>query len=87
MTSHELAFLALAALLILTGFAGAGVAALTGLLSRSIYCEAEGRILQASLVVVAIGSASPSPYSGARHDRRRTSRPARRSAARRPRLG
>ena len=55
MTSHELAFLALAGLLILTGFAGAGVAALTGLLSRSIYCEAEGRILQASLVVVAIG--------------------------------
>lgn len=55
MTSRELAFLALAALLILTGFAGAGVAALTGLLSRSIYCEAEGRILQASLVIVAIG--------------------------------
>nr|DAJ77107.1 MAG TPA: hypothetical protein [Caudoviricetes sp.] len=55
MTSNELAFLALAGLLILTGFAGSGVAALTGLLSRSIYCEAEGRILQASLVVVAIG--------------------------------
>ena len=56
MTSHELAFLTLAALLILTGFAGAGVAALTGLLPRSVYCEAEGRILQASLVVVAIGT-------------------------------
>ena len=55
MTPHELVALALAALLILTGFTGAGVAALTGLLSRSIYCEAEGRILQASLVVVAIG--------------------------------
>ena len=55
MTPHELVFLALAALLILTGFAGGAVAALTGLLSRSIYCEAEGRILQASLVVVAIG--------------------------------
>lgn len=55
MTPHELVALALAALLILTGFAGAGVAALTGLLSRSICCEAEGRILQASLVVVAIG--------------------------------
>ena len=55
MTSHELAFLALAGLLILTGFAGAGVAALAGLLSRSIYCEAEDRILKASLAVVAIG--------------------------------
>lgn len=55
MTPHELASLALAALLILTGFAGAAVAALTGLLSRSICCEAEGQILQASLVVVAIG--------------------------------
>ena len=55
MTPHELAFLALAAVLVLTGFADAGVAALTGLLSRSLYCEAEARILQASLVVVAIG--------------------------------
>ena len=52
MTPHELAFLALAAALILTGFAGA---ALTGLLSRSPYSDAEARILQASLIVVAIG--------------------------------
>lgn len=55
MTPHELALLALAAVLILTGFAGADVAALTGLLSRSPYSDAEGRILQASLIVVAIG--------------------------------
>lgn len=55
MTPHELAFLALAAVLILTGFAGADVAALTGLLSRRLYSDAEARILQASLIVVAIG--------------------------------
>lgn len=59
MTSHELAFLALAALLILTGSGGAGVAALTGLLSRSICCEAEGRLLQASLVAI-----TPKPIPG-----------------------
>ena len=55
MTPHELVFLALAALLILTGFAGGAVAALTGLLSRSIYSEAAERILQVSMVTVAIG--------------------------------
>ena len=55
MTPHELIFLALAAVLVLTGFADAGVAALAALFSRSIYCDAEARILQASLIVVAIG--------------------------------